>query len=52
MDISPRVTSLEQLSVAEFSGEEATPEFYENRHKNVLAFWLDLVLNNKIWANF
>ena len=35
-----RVASLEHLSVAEFSGE--------NDHKNVLAIWLDLVLNVKI----
>ena len=43
-----RVTSLEHLSVAEFSGEKARPKIYENGHKNVL----DLVLNVKIWAPF
>ena len=31
---SNRVTSLEQLSVAEFSGEKARPKFYEKGHKN------------------
>ena len=44
------MTSLEQLSVAEFSGESARPKVYENGHKNVLAIWLDLVLDVKIWA--
>ena len=29
----PRVTSLEQLSVAEFSGEETRSKVYENGHK-------------------
>ena len=43
-----RVTSLEQLSVAEFSGEETN----ENGHKIFLAFWFDLVSNVKIWAHF
>ena len=42
-----RVTSLEQLSVAEFSGEKARPKDYENGHKNVLAIWLDLASNDK-----
>jgi hypothetical protein len=46
-----RVTSLEQLSLAEFSGEEARPKVYENDHKNALVIWLDLVLNIKIWAH-
>ena len=46
------MTSLEQLSVAEFSGELARPKAYENGHKNVLAIWLDLVLNVKICAHF
>ena len=36
------MTSLEQLSVAEFSGEYARPKVYENGLKNVLAIWLDL----------
>ena len=35
-----RVTSLEQLSLAEFSGDE-------NDHKNVVGIWLDLVSNVK-----
>jgi hypothetical protein len=39
------VTSLEQLSVADFSGEQARPKVYENVHKNVLAIWLVLVSN-------
>ena len=30
-----RVTSLEQLSVAEFSGEQTRPKVYENGHKKV-----------------
>ena len=42
-----RVTSLEQLSVAEFSGEYANPKVYENGHKNVLAIWFHLVQLNK-----
>ena len=33
--IRVRVTSLEQLSLAEFSGEYARPKVYENGHKNV-----------------
>ena len=47
-----RVTSLEQLSVAEFSGESARPMVYEKCHKNVLPIWLDLVSNIKNWAHF
>ena len=43
-----RVTSLEQLSVAEFSGEKVTPKVHDNGHKNVLAIWFDLVSNIKI----
>jgi hypothetical protein len=42
-----RVTSLEQLSLAEFSGEYARSKVYENDHKNVLGIWLDLVWNVK-----
>ena len=42
-----RVTSLEQLSVAEFSGEYARPKVYENGLKNVLLIWLDLELKVK-----
>ena len=45
--IKARVTSLEQLSVAEFSGEKARPKAYENDLKNVLAIWLDLELKVK-----
>ena len=41
------MTSLEQLSVAEFSGEEARLKVYENVRKNVLAIWLDLELKVK-----
>ena len=47
-----RVTSLEQLSVAEFSGELARLKVYEKGHKNVLAIWLDLVSTIKIWVHF
>ena len=47
-----RVTSLEQLSVAEFSGEQARLKVYKNGHKNVLAIWLDLVSNIKIRVQF
>ena len=46
------MTSLEQLSVAEFSGEEARPKVYENSHKNDLAIWLDLFSNVKILVHF
>ena len=46
------MTSLEQLSVAKFSGEKVRPKVYENSHKNVLAIRLDLVSNVKIWAHF
>ena len=35
-----RVTSLEQLSLAESSGKEARSEVYENGCKNVLRIWL------------
>ena len=41
------MTSLEQLSLAEFSGEYARSKVYENDHKNVLGIWLDLVSNVK-----
>ena len=37
-----RVTSLEQLSLAEFSGELVRPKDYENNHKNVLGIWINL----------
>ena len=46
-----RVTSLEQLSVAELSNECARPKVYENGLKNVLAIWLDLELKVKIVKN-
>ena len=45
--LSTRVTSLEQLSVAEFRGEETKPKVYENGHKKVLGIWFDLVLKVK-----
>ncbi len=35
MKIQFRVTSLEQLSLAEFSDEKARPKVYENGLKNV-----------------
>ena len=41
------MTSLEQLSVAEFSGELAMPKVYENGLKNFLAIWLDSELKVK-----
>ena len=41
------MTSLEQLSLAEFSCEQTRPKFYENGHKKVLGIWLDLVLKVK-----
>ena len=47
-----RVTSLEKLSVAELSGEEARLKVYKNDHKNFLVIWLDLESNLKIWAHF
>ena len=40
MKLFTRVTSLEQLSVAEFSGEYAMPKDYENGHKNVPVIWM------------
>ena len=42
MPIKGRVTSLKQLSLAEFSGEQVRPKVYENGHKNVLGIWFDL----------
>ena len=42
-----RVTWLEQLSVAEFSGEKTRLKVYEYGHKKVLGIWLDLVLKVK-----
>ena len=50
--VTIRVTSLEQLSVAEFNCEQARPKVYRNGHKNILAIWLDLVLDIKIWVQF
>ena len=41
------MTSLEQLSAAEFSGEQARPKAYEDGLKNVLSIWLDLELKVK-----
>ena len=38
--IQSRVTSLEQLSLAEFSGEKAKPKVYEDSHINVLGMYL------------
>ena len=42
-----RVTSLKQLSIAEFSGEYTRPKVYENGQKKVLGIWFDLVLKVK-----
>jgi hypothetical protein len=42
------VTSLEQLSLAEFSGEKARPKVYENGHKNVPGIWFNSVTKVKI----
>jgi len=36
-----RVSSLERLSLAEFSGEQARQKFYENGNKNVPGIWMD-----------
>ena len=47
-----RVASLEQLSVDEFSGEQARLKVYKNGHTNVLVIWLDLVPNIKIKVQF
>ena len=41
------MTSLEQLSVAEFSDEKTRLKVYEYGHKKVLGIWLDLVLKVK-----
>ena len=49
LGMNSRVTSLNQLSVAEFSGEQARLKVYKNGHKNVIAIWLDLVSNVKIF---
>ena len=38
-----RVTSLEQLSLAEFSGVKALLQVYENSNKNGLGIWINLV---------
>ena len=46
-----RVTSHEQLSLAEFSGECARPKVFENGRKNVVGIWFNLVLKVKIWTN-
>ena len=43
-----RVTSLEQLSLAEFGGELERPKIYENGHKNVPGIWMDSVTKVKI----
>ena len=51
-DLKVRVTSLEQLSLAEFSGKQVKPKVNENDHKNALAILFDLVSNVKIWAQF
>ena len=40
-----RMTSLEQLSLTEFSGDVVRPKVYENSHKNVLDIWIDLSPN-------
>ena len=45
---SIKVTSLEQLSVAEFSGELARLKLYGNDLKKVLGIWFDLVLKGQI----
>ena len=37
-----RVTSLEQLCLAEFRGDLVGPKVYENGHKNVPGIWIDL----------
>jgi len=37
-----RVTSLEQLSLAEFGGELVGPRVYEDDQKSVLGIWMDL----------
>jgi hypothetical protein len=43
------VISLEQLSLAEISGEQARPKIYG--HKNVPEIWVDLVTKVKIYKN-
>ena len=47
-----RVTSLEQLSLAEFSVEWARPKAYENGPEYVLGIWIDWDPKVKIWAHF
>ena len=46
-----RVTSLEQLSLAEFSGEYARPKINENEHKKVPGIWFNSVMKVKICKN-
>ena len=41
------MTSLDQLSVAEFSGEQTNSKVYEKGHEKVLGIWFDLVLKVK-----
>ena len=38
------MTSLEQLSFAEFSGELIRPKVYENGPKNVLGIWFLILI--------
>ena len=42
-----RVTSVEQLSLAEFSGEQTRPKVYENGHTNVPGIQMDSVTKVK-----
>ena len=41
------MTSLEQLSVTELSGDLTSPKVYENGHKKFLGIWFDLVFDAK-----
>ena len=47
-----RVTSLEQLSLAELRVNRQLAKVYENDHKNVPGIWFHSVWKVKIWALF
>ena len=48
ISVAARVASLEQLSLAEFNGEEARPKVYKKGHKNVLGIWFNSETKVKI----
>ena len=50
-NLKVRVTSLEQLSVAELSGKKTRPKVCKNSNEKILVVLLDSVSNVKIWEN-